>query len=214
MKIKIAIAEDNDLLAGSIIEKIGFFDDLKFKYRAINGAELIKMVKKDPVVDVIFMDIQMPEMDGIAATETLNKLFPQIKIIMLTVFDDEEKIFRAILAGASGYLLKDETPSKIYAGVKEIMDGGAPMSANIAQKALKLLRNPITQNSPTRDFNLSDRELEILDQLSRGISYQQIADNLFISSGTVRKHVENTYRKLHAHNKVEALSIARENRLI
>jgi len=214
MKIKIAIAEDNDLLAESIIEKISFFEDLKFKYRAQNGAELLKMVKKDPVIDIVFMDIQMPEMDGIKATEELNKLFPQIKIIMLTVFDNEEKIFNAILAGASGYLLKDEKPDKIYNSVLEIMSGGAPMSATIAQKALKMLRNPLEQSAPTRDFNLSEREHEILEQLSRGISYQQIADNLFISSGTVRKHVENTYRKLHAHNKVEALSIARQNRII
>lgn len=214
MKTRIAVAEDNDLLARSIEEKIGFFADLKFKFRAKNGAHLLQMLAEDPIVDVIFMDIQMPEMDGIAATREVNKLYPQIKIIMLTVFDDDEKIFNAILAGANGYLLKDETAETIHRGILEIVEGGAPMSASIALKALKLMRQPLSQNIETKDFGLTDRERELLEQLTKGLSYQQIADNLFISNGTVRKHIENIYKKLQAHNKVEALTIARAHRIV
>lgn len=212
--IKIAIAEDNNFLAQAIEEKLSYFDDLKFKFRGINGAELIGKLEADHNIDVILMDIQMPEMDGIKATELVKNKYPHIKIIMLTVFDDEDNIFRSIQAGADGYLLKDENAGAIHEGILEILDGGAPMSSSIALKALKLLRNPIQQTESTNNYELTSREVEVLEHLSKGLNYSEIADNLNISSGTVRKHVENTYRKLQVHNKMEAVALAQKERLI
>ncbi len=211
--IRIAIAEDNDFLAHSIEEKLALFPELKVEFRGRNGAELIGLLEADHGVDVILMDIQMPEMDGIKATSIVKQKYPQIKVIMLTVFDDEDLIFRAIQAGADGYLLKDEGAEKLQKGIVEILDGGAPMSAPIALKTLKLLRDP--QPAATgKNYDLTKREIEVLEQLSKGLNYAAIAANLFISTGTVRKHVENTYRKLQVHNKMEAVSLAQREKLI
>lgn len=216
--IKIAVAEDNSLLAKSIEEKIGFFkDDLRFKFRGINGKDLIQKLDLDSNVDVILMDIQMPEMDGIEATEIVSQKFPHIKVIMLTVLDDETHIFKAIQAGANGYILKDEPPKKLLEGIQDIMMGGAPMSAGIALKAMRLLRNPLALEDDFKkdeSINLSTRETEVLTQLSKGFDYKQIADFLNISPATVRKHIENIYQKLQVHNKIEAIQKATKQRLI
>jgi DNA-binding NarL/FixJ family response regulator len=216
--IKIAVAEDNSLLAKSIEEKIGFFhDELRFKFRGIHGKDLIDKLNTDSNVDVILMDIQMPEMDGIEATEIITQKFPHIKIIMLTVLDDETHIFKAIQAGANGYILKDEPPKKLLEGIQDIMQGGAPMSAGIALKAMRLLRNPLDleqTNYNTEKTALTNREVDVLSQLSKGYDYKQIADFLNISPATVRKHIENIYQKLQVHNKIEAIQKATKQRLI
>ncbi len=215
-KIRVALAEDNDFLASSIQEKVEIFEDtIQFKFKAANGLELIKLLGKDHLVDVILMDIEMPVLDGIASVEIISQKYPQIKIIMLTVFDDDDKIFRSIKAGADGYLLKDEPPDKIHEGILMIMEGGAPMSPTIAAKSLKLLRNPgLDEISIQEDVRLSARQIEVLEQLSKGLSYQEIADNLFIAPATVRKHIENIYEKLQVHNKIEAVQKAQRQRLI
>lgn len=216
MKFKIALAEDNSFLAKSIIEKISFFDDLSFKFRASNGASLIGKLEENHNLDVVLMDIQMPEMDGIKATEIVKKKYPHIKVIILTVHDDDELIFKAIKAGANGYLLKEIDPEKLYKSILEVMAGGAPMTTSIAVKTLKLLRNPIEikNKSDQEQISLTKRETEILEQLSKGLNYNAIADNLIISSGTVRKHIENIYKKLHVHNKMEAVIEAQKHNLI
>ncbi len=217
MKIKVATAEDNNLLADSIREKLNLFPkDIEYKYRAVNGEDLLKKLNADPSVDTILMDIEMPVMDGIEATQHVSQLFPQIKIIMLTVFDDEDKIFRSIQAGAMGYLLKDETPDKICNGIKEIMDGGAPMSPAIAAKSLRLLRNPnkLVQDENNAEYDLTKREIEVLNKLSLGLDYLEISDVLFISPFTVRKHIENIYRKLQVHNKMTAVKKAIQHKII
>lgn len=217
MNIKIAIAEDNNFLAQSIEEKLAFFDDFKFKFRGKNGAELIGKLEEDHVIDVILMDIQMPEMDGIKATELIKNRYPQIKIIMLTVFDDDENIFKAIKAGADGYLLKEITPDTLHDGICQVLEGGAAMTPSIATKALNLLRFPekITADKvQVEEISLTKRESEILEQLSKGLNYQLIAENLFISPPTVRKHIENIYKKLQVHNKMEAVQKAMKNNLI
>lgn len=216
MIYKIAIAEDNSFLANSVIEKISFFDDLKFKFLASNGAELIGKLEENHNVDIILMDIQMPVMDGIKATELIHNRYPQIKIIILTVHDADDLIFKAIKAGASGYLLKEINPENLHKCIIEVINGGAPMSPSIALKTLKLLRNPLTieANEDSENIKLSKRETEILKHLSKGLNYNLIADNLFISSGTVRKHIENIYKKLQVHNKLEAVIKARKHNII
>lgn len=214
--IRIAVAEDNHFLAKSIEEKISFFDDLQLKYIGSNGAELIGKLEMDSNIDVILMDIQMPEMDGIKATELIKSKHPQIKIIMLTVFDDDENIYNAIKAGANGYLLKDTDPESLLKGINEVMEGGASMTPSIALKALNLLRNPekLETEETNEEINLTKREQEILEQISRGLNYHQIAVNLIISPSTVRKHIENVYKKLQVHNKVEAVQKAMKNNLL
>ena len=216
MNLKIAIAEDNSFLAKAVIEKLSFFDDLNYKYKASNGAELIGKLEANHNIDVILMDIQMPEMDGIVATEIVKNKYPHINVIMLTVFDDDENIFNAIKAGANGYLLKEIDPENLHTCILEVVNGGAPMSPSIALKTLNLLRNPI-QIKATEDkekVSLTNRETEILEQLSKGLNYNTIADNLIISSGTVRKHIENIYKKLQVHNKIEAVTKGRKHKLI
>jgi len=216
MKLKIAIAEDNSFLAKAVIEKLSFFDNLDFKFRGVNGAELIGKLEVNHNIDVILMDIQMPEMDGVTATAIVKKKYPHIKIIMLTVFDDDVNIFNAIKAGANGYLLKEIDAENLNKSILEVVSGGAPMSPSIALKTLKLLRNPnaITDSQNLEEIKLTNRETEILEHLSKGLNYNSIADNLFISPSTVRKHIENIYRKLQVHNKLEAVQKAKKNNLI
>jgi len=206
--IKIAVAEDNGFLAKAVEEKISFFDDLKFKFRGVNGNDFIGKLTQDHNVDVILMDIQMPEMDGIQTTEYIKNKYPQIKILMLTVFDDDDNIFRAIQAGADGYLLKETNPTELHKAITDVLDGGAAMTPSVALKALNILRNPtrITKDkNQQQEIALTKREIEVLEQLSKGLNYQQIADNLILSSSTVRKHIENIYKKLQVHNKMEAV---------
>lgn len=215
MNTRLAIAEDNESLARSLAEKIGFFQAIDLRYRAKNGAELLEMVAANPQIDVVLMDIEMPVMDGIEATRLLKQRYPQIKVLILTVFDTDDKVLQAILAGADGYLLKDEPPQKLEEGIRMIFHEGAPMSPTIAAKALRLLRNPQPMtNVDQYDFGLSDREIGILEQLCKGLNYNQIADNLIISPFTVRKHIENIYLKLKVHNKAEAIQVANKHRLV
>lgn len=216
MNLKIAIAEDNGFLAKAVIEKLSFFKDLDYKFKAVNGAELIGKLEKNHNIDVILMDIQMPEMDGIIATEIVKSKYPHIKIIMLTVFDDDENIFNAIKAGANGYLLKEIDAENLHKCIFEVVNGGAPMTPSIALKALNLLRNPVVQEKMTdfEEIKLTNRESQILEQLSKGLNYNEIADNLIISPSTVRKHIENIYKKLQVHNKMEAVIKAKKHKLI
>lgn len=216
--IRIAIAEDNLFLAKSIQEKLSLYpDELKFVFHSLNGQLLLNKLEENPKIDVVLMDIQMPELDGVETTRVIHSKFPHIKVVMLTVLDDEESIFNAILAGANGYLMKEENPKMIYESILEIVNGGAPMSPNIALKALKLLRNPLaenTENSTQEKPELSLREIDVLSLLSKGFDYKKIAENLYISPSTVRKHIENIYTKLQAHNKVEAIQIGIKHRII
>jgi DNA-binding NarL/FixJ family response regulator len=217
MSIKICIAEDNYFLGKAIEEKLSFFDNVSHKFTAVNGAELIGKLEENHNIDIVLMDIQMPVMDGIKATEIIKNKYPQIKVIMLTVLDDDDYIFKAIKAGANGYLLKEIDAEKLYKSIEEVLDGGAPMSPSIALKTLNLLRNPQSiehKEIDTEEIKLSKRETEILEQLSKGLKYNDIADNLIISPATVRKHIENIYKKLQVHNKMEAVIKAQQHKLI
>jgi len=215
--IKIAVAEDNGFLAKAVEEKISFFDDLKFKFRGINGDDFIGKLEQDHNVDVILMDIQMPEKDGIATTEYVKNKYPHIKILMLTVFDDDDNIFNAIQAGADGYLLKETNPTELHKAITDVLEGGAAMTPSVALKTLNILRFPEKMTSDKvqlEEIKLSKRETEILEQLAKGLNYQQIAENLFISPSTVRKHIENIYKKLQVHNKMEAVQKAMKHNIL
>jgi DNA-binding NarL/FixJ family response regulator len=214
--IKLAIVDDNSFLVKATQEKLAFFPDFELKFIAFDGKNAIEKLDKNHNIDLILMDIEMPTMNGIEATNCIKNKFPQIKIIMLTVFDNDENIFNAIKAGADGYLLKEVNPPELYQGIIETLNGGATMTPSIAMKTLKLFRNPLDFESTKcqEDINLTPREVEVLEQLSKGLKYNAIADNLFLSVGTIRKHVENIYKKLQVHNKLEAIQKARSNKLI
>jgi len=217
MTIRIALAEDKPFLARAIATKIELFPaELAFLYHATDGQELLTKLEENAGVDAILMDIEMPGMDGITATAEVTRRFPHIKVIMFTVFDDEQRIFQAIQSGAMGYLLKDESPESIRDAILMIMSGGAPMSPTIAAKSLKLLRDPSRSATPAGapEYSLTKRETEVLEQLSQGLEYREIATNLIISPSTVRKHIENIYRKLQVKNKMLAVKKASQHGLI
>ncbi len=213
--MKIAIVDDNSFLISSIKEKLSFFEEIQVKFTASNGSELIEKLEKNSNIDAILMDIEMPIMNGIEATLATKQKYPQIKIIMLTVFDNDENIFNAIKAGADGYLLKDVNPHTLFGGIVETLNGGAAMNPSIALKTLKLLRNPVSfEDIAKEEINLTSREIDVLEQLAQGLSYTVIAENLFLSPSTVRKHIENIYSKLQVHSKLEAVQKAKRNNLI
>ncbi len=216
MNLKLAIVDDNTFLIHAIKEKLSFFEDVQIKHTSLNGSELLTKLEENHNLDVILMDIEMPVLNGIETTQMVKQKYPHIKIIMLTAFDNDEHIFNAIKAGADGYLLKEINPEELYQGLKETLNGGAAMNPSIAMKTLKLLRNPIDiKNREDKvEISLSEREIEVLEQLSKGLSYTSIADNLFLSPSTVRKHIENIYRKLQVHSKMEAVQKARNHNII
>jgi DNA-binding NarL/FixJ family response regulator len=215
MNIRYAIVDDNSFLIHATKEKLSFFDQFELRFTAVNGKDCLEQLDKNNHIDLVLMDIEMPVMDGVEATELIKKKYPQIKVIMLTVFDNDELIFNAIKAGADGYLLKEVDPETLKNGILETLDGGAAMTPSIAQKTLRLLRNPVAfQSLPKEDFKLTDRETEVLEQLGKGLSYTKIAENIFLSPSTVRKHIENIYKKLQVHSKLEAVEKAKKNNLI
>ena len=215
MAIRIAIADDNSFLISTVAEKISFFSDLETRLTANDGSDLIQKLDLNRHIDLILMDIEMPNMNGIEATGIIKSKFPQIKIIMLTVFDDDENIFNSIKAGADGYLLKEIDPANLHNAILETLNGGAAMTPSIALKTLKLLRNPlVSSHENLDDISLSKREIEVLEQLSKGLNYNAIAENLFVAPATVRKHIENIYSKLQVHTKVEAIEKGKRNNLI
>lgn len=214
--LKIVIVDDNMFLQKAIQEKVQFFPDSKVKFTAENGKVLLEKLNEDHNVDVILMDIEMSVMNGIDATREVKAKYPHIKIIMLTVFDNDENIFNSIKAGADGYLLKEVSPKDLLTAVTETLSGGAGMTPSIAMKTLRLLRNPLDLQKKKNllDVKLSQREIEVLEQLSKGLKYTVIAENLILSVGTIKKHIENIYTKLQVHNKLEAIQKAKDNNMI
>ncbi len=157
-----------------------------------------------PIVrpDIVIMDINLPGMDGIECIKRVKRQIPEVRFMMFTVYENDEKVFEALKAGASGYLLKKTGLSSIPVALKELYNGGAPMSANIARKLVSYFHEK--PDEPL--FELSGRENEILHLLARGLLYKEIADQLFISAGTVRQHIHNIYEKLHVQNRTEAIN--------
>lgn len=214
--IKLAIVDDNSFLIKATLEKLSFFDDFDVKFSAADGKKCLEKLAANHNIDLILMDIEMPVMNGVEATAIVKQKYPQIKIIMLTVFDNDENIFKAIKAGADGYLLKEVNSRDLHQGIIDTLHGGATMTPSIALKTLKLFRNPLLteQKTEDEDTNISAREIEVLEQLSKGLKYSEIAENLFLSVGTIRKHVANIYYKLNVHNKIEAIQKAKNSNII
>lgn len=218
--IRIGLVDDKAVNRASIADKIKQFDDLDFCFTAVNGNDCLAQLKgiaPGKLPQVIFMDLEMPEMDGVQTISMARALYPEIFFIVLTVFDDDDKIFEAIKAGAHGYLLKDESAISLHNAVSNAIDnGGAPMSAAIARKALALLsRATIAENKkpePLLPGNLlTEREKEILLHTINGYDAKRIAVVVEISVLTVRKHIANIYQKLHVNSKAQIISMAHKN---
>lgn len=216
MKKSIAIIDDNNFLIKSVKEKLSFFDDIVISFSANDGLECLDKIQAKKQTDLILMDIDMPKLNGIETTAILKQKHPQIKIIMLTVFDDDENIFKAIQSGADGYLLKDTSAQELYDAITQTLEGGAVMTPSIAMKALNLLRSPFSEETDEAEetIKLTSREVEVLEQLSTGLPYTSIAENLIVSPSTVRRHIENIYQKLQVHSKTEAIALAKKKRFI
>jgi DNA-binding NarL/FixJ family response regulator len=163
--------------------------------------------------DVVLMDIDLPGINGIEAVKILRERYPNLKILMQTIFEDNDKIFQSILAGASGYLLKNTSPERILDFIKETYEGGGPMSPSVATKVLKMIAGH-SHSETKHSFNLTDREKEILSCLVKGMSYKLIGQACFISVDTVRGHIRSIYEKLHVHSKGEAVAKALKNRIV
>jgi len=214
MHIHIAIAEDNSFALKGLKNRLAKYPEIEIKHTAKNGKELLKNLQKNHNIELVLMDLQMPEMDGVAATSAVKTKYPQIKVLILTTFDDDENLFNAILAGASGYLLKEDNGTEIFQAIMDTLSGGAAMSPVIALKTLQLVRQPISKEQKVEDFGLTQREIELLTQLKNGLTNEEIGSNLHISYHTVRKHIENIYRKLQVRNKLEAVIKASDNRIV
>lgn len=164
--------------------------------------------------DIILMDINLPGISGIEGVKKVKKLFPEINIIMLTVHEDDKSIFEALMAGATGYLLKTTPPAQIIEALKDANEGGSPMNSNIANKVITIMRNSHTKKDLADSIKLSERETDILKKISNGTGYKNIANDLFISIHTVRYHIRNIYGKLQVNSQSEAISIAMRKGLI
>jgi DNA-binding NarL/FixJ family response regulator len=211
MPIAVAIVEDNpDIRAGtSYVLRSSRQSAIAGEYETaeelINAFDVIHP-------DVVLMDLGLPGMSGVEAIGVLKRLHPRVEIVVLSVFEDDDNIFRAICAGANGYLAKPATPQQLIGAVEDAFGGGTPMSPHIARKVLEMFKQHIPP--PRADYNLTPRELEILDHLVQGEDYKVIAEQLFLSLFTVRAHIRNIYDKLHVHSKSQAVAKALKEQVV
>jgi DNA-binding NarL/FixJ family response regulator len=210
--IRVAIFEDNRSLLDGLAAMIGGTSGFECAGAFPNCNNLLKNISQVKP-DVVLMDIELPGINGIEAVGMIKEEFPEIKILMQTIFDDDEKIFNSICAGAEGYILKHTSPAEIMEAIKEIYEGGSPMTPSIANRVLKMVKVRPEPGSK-ESFDLSTREKEILICLVKGMSYKMIADTCFISIETVNVHIKNIYKKLHVHSKSEAVAKAIKGKIV
>ncbi|HAH52580.1 MAG TPA: DNA-binding response regulator [Balneola sp.] len=222
MSIKIAIVEDQQKIIDRLIQRLSFFDDIEIIFSANNADQAIHCLEKcelKNLPEVILMDIEMPGKSGIELTGIIKSKNPEIDILIQTVFENDEKIFQSIQAGASGYLLKDDPIQKYVDAIHELSDGKAALSPLIASKLMNYVKNSRkTKEEKAKetqeDFSLTDREIDILKGIVEDLTEPQIGEKLFISHHTVRTHIKNIYKKLHVHSRASAVRFAISKGLI
>jgi DNA-binding NarL/FixJ family response regulator len=211
--LKVSIIEDNNTIREGLAALIngttgyscvGAFGDCE--------SFLAKLPSLD--VDVVLMDIALPGISGIDGIARAKKIKPELNILMLTIYEDSQSVFKALCAGACGYLVKKTPPSRLLEAIKDAHDGGAPMSSLIARQVINVFQQTQGKVQQEENAGLSAREIEVLTSLSDGNNYQEIADRLYISVDTVRHHIRNIYRKLHVHSQSEAVAKAIRKGLI
>ena len=197
----VVIVEDNNVVRDCLEELINSIAYCKCVASFSNGEEAVKMIPR-LAPDLVMMDIHLPNLSGIECAARLKESLPALPILMLTVYEDEEKIFQAFKAGASGYILKRSSPREIVRAVADMVDGGVPMTSTIARKVVESFRENAGESSEAS--SLSRRETEVLKSLSKGSANKEIADGLSITVETVRWHLKQIYQKLHVHGRTEA----------
>jgi DNA-binding NarL/FixJ family response regulator len=216
MSIKIAIVEDQQKIIDRLVQRLSFFDDIEILFTASGDKEaMLYLEKLSPanLPKVILMDIEMPGKSGIELTAIIKQHYPEIDILIQTVFENDEKIFKSIQVGASGYLLKDDPIQKYVNAIHELADGKAALSPLIASKVMNFVKKS-TQSKEEKaketqqEFSLTDREIDILKGIVEDLTELQIGENLFISHHTVRTHIKNIYKKLHVHSRASAVRFA------
>lgn len=220
--IRVAIADDKINNRKVIADKLSRNNYFVVVFEAVNGEDFLTQMRKLPEDDhphIVLMDLEMPFIDGVSAIGTASSLYPHIKFVVLTIFDDDDKIFRAIRAGACGYLLKEESGQAITDMLMNLWESGAgPISPSIAYKILQMVQQPATVTNEKEKqeniFQLSEREKEVLQLLSEGLEYKEIGAKTFISPNTVKKHCISIYQKLHVNSRSQALRIAYTKGLI
>jgi DNA-binding NarL/FixJ family response regulator len=211
MSLRVAIYEDNNALRESLAHLIMGTDAFELCGAYPDCSSVINNCDTNKP-DVILMDIDMPGISGIEATAMVKEKFQDINVMMLTVYENRDKVFDALCAGATGYLLKKSTTVQIIEAIKELNQGGSPMSGEIARKVLEFFSKPA--HVKNNEYALSSREFDILKCLVNGDSYKMICDSCNISIGTVRSHINSIYRKLHVNSKSEAVIKAIKERLV
>jgi DNA-binding NarL/FixJ family response regulator len=203
MKKTVVIVEDDRGLREQLVQVLESAPDITCldTFRSAEEA-LPQILAKNP--DVVLMDIKLPRMSGIDCVAEIKKVSPAMQIIMVTVYEDSERIFRALKAGANGYLVKSSPPEQLLAAIRDVYTGGAPMSSHIASKVVKHFH--LVGNSPRQAENLSPREREVLEMLAQGFIYKEIGDKLNISTETVRTYVKNICQKMHVRSRLEAIA--------
>jgi DNA-binding NarL/FixJ family response regulator len=211
MNVKVAIFEDNAKYLEALTILVEGLPGLELTGAYLNTTDLIELLRID-IPQVVLMDIGISPIDGIEATKSIIENFPDIKILIQTVFEDDDKVFAAICAGASGYVLKSHLPLALLSSITEIISGGSPMSPTIARKTLSLFREHFHKTNLVENYNLSKREREILKCLVEGSSYKIAAQKCGIAHETVKSHVRKIYEKLHVTSMSGAVAKAiREN---
>lgn len=205
--IKVAIIEDNNTIREGLAALISGTTGYSC-VGAYGECESFLAKLSTLSVDVVLMDIGLPGISGIDGISRAKKLKPDLNILMLTVYEDSQTVFKALCAGACGYLVKKTPPARLLEAIKDAYEGGAPMSSLIAKQVINVFQQTLGKQSDEREANLSSREKEVLTSLSNGNNYQEIANRLFISVDTVRHHIKNIYRKLHVHSQSEAVAKA------
>lgn len=212
-KIRVVVFDDHPVIRDNIEMLVDAEDDMMCVGMFPDCSDIEKKIEKSNP-DVIIMDIQMPGVNGIEGVKQIKKKFPDSRILMQTVFEDEQKVFDSIYAGASGYILKKSSAEEIVKAIRDTYAGGSPMTPTIAVKVLEKFRSNFGAADESEINLLSEREKEILSLLSRGKSYKMIADELNISYHTVDSHIRKVYEKLHVHSMTEAVDKAKRGRMI
>lgn len=202
MNINVAIVEDNDKIRDGLSLLIDGSDGFHCKATYSNAEDALKFLPGQKP-DVVLMDIQLPKMSGIECVENLKQKFPDLQIMMLTVYEDNEQVFKSLAAGATGYILKRTPPAELLEAIKELHEGGSPMSDQIARKVVQTFQQ--IGKSAKETENLSERETEILSFLAKGYQDNEIAEKFFLSIKTIRTHLRNIYKKLHVRSRTEAV---------
>ena len=209
--ITVWLVEDNHTFRNTLVRALGRAQGVVCAGHSANAEDALESLAKNSAPDVLLLDLELPGLSGLEAIKSIKSLSPATHILILTVFDDSDKIFRAIRAGASGYLLKTSTLTEIVSSIQEVMIGGAPLAPKVARSVLRMFAS---LTAPEQDYGLTEREQKILELMAKGLIKKQIAEELALSYHTVDTHIRNIYGKLHVHSDAGAVGKAVSERLL